>query len=236
MNMTSFCLLTLIIITVLHCGHCDEPKTISGCEGETAVIKCPLQSKDRLASKSLVRSVIGDAQEVIRSDGRVKWAHKGRVSLQDQKKKNRFIVTIHNLRVDDAGTYQCVAGGCMSKQVKLSMARDSPHCSLIKVTGYEGGKAAINCPFWGDYRFASKLLVNRSFGGVQEVIRSDGRAQWTHRGRVSLQDKKDRGIFTVTIRNLAREDAGKYQCIAEGRVSEYVRQVELTVAHSPPRH
>ncbi|XP_076118353.1 CMRF35-like molecule 8 [Alosa pseudoharengus] len=81
----------------------------------------------------------------------------------------------------------------------------------ITVRGHEGGDAVINCPYQQGYESYPKYLLKGAKYGV-DVIWSDGKAEWTHRGRVSLQDKKDTNIFTVTIRDLTLEDAGIYGC------------------------
>ncbi|XP_048105162.1 CMRF35-like molecule 1 [Alosa alosa] len=82
----------------------------------------------------------------------------------------------------------------------------------ITVRGHEGGNVVINCPSQKGYESHIKYLLKGKYKGRVDVIRSDGQAEWTHRGRISLQNKKDRNIFTVTIRNLTLEDAGTYGC------------------------
>ncbi|XP_041959434.1 CMRF35-like molecule 8 [Alosa sapidissima] len=80
-----------------------------------------------------------------------------------------------------------------------------------RVRGHEGGNAVINCPYQQGYEPYPKYLLKGAKYGV-DVIWSDGQAEWTHRGRVSLQNKKDTHIFTVTIHDLTLEDAGTYGC------------------------
>ncbi|XP_041959435.1 CMRF35-like molecule 5 [Alosa sapidissima] len=85
-------------------------------------------------------------------------------------------------------------------------------CEEITVRGHEGGNAVVNCPYQKGYEpFPKYLRKGESKDGV-DVILSRPRKKWTHKERVSLQDKKDIHIFTVTIRKLTPEDAGIYWC------------------------
>ncbi|XP_041959432.1 CMRF35-like molecule 6 [Alosa sapidissima] len=85
---------------------------------------------------------------------------------------------------------------------------------VIQVRGYEGGDAVLDCPSKKGYESSPKYLrrVKNEQENPVEVIHSDGIAEWTHRGRVSLLDMKDKDIFTVTIHNLTLEDSNMYWC------------------------
>ncbi|KAL2086251.1 hypothetical protein ACEWY4_017310 [Coilia grayii] len=61
------------------------------------------------------------------------------------------------------------------------------------------------------------------------MIRSNGHDEWTHRGRMSLQDRKNRHIFTVTIRHLTLEDAGIYRCRVDNWGYDFLSRVHLIV-------
>lgn len=82
----------------------------------------------------------------------------------------------------------------------------------ITLTGYEGGNVVINCPYQKGYAFYPKYL--KKADGVTIIIISGGHIEGTQNGRVSLQDKRDSNTFTVTIRKLTLEDAGRYVCVA----------------------
>ncbi|KAG5278085.1 hypothetical protein AALO_G00095020 [Alosa alosa] len=97
--------ITLLSLTVLNCVSCKI--TVRGYEDRDAVINCPSQKGYELYPKYLLKGVYKDSVEMIRSHGRAEWTHRGRVCLQDKKDTNIFIVTIHNLTLEDAGTYGC---------------------------------------------------------------------------------------------------------------------------------
>ena len=77
-----------------------------------------------------------------------------------------------------------------------------------------------------------KYLQRGKFKDSVELIRSTGGSEWTHRGRVSLQDKKDRNIFTVTIHDLTLEDAGTYGCGVDNWGADFYTQVNLNIGKS----
>ncbi|XP_041961043.1 uncharacterized protein LOC121719457 isoform X3 [Alosa sapidissima] len=102
-------------------------------------------------------------------------------------------------------------------------------CKEITVRGYEDRDAVINCPSQKGYELYPKYLLKGVYKYSVEMIRSDGQAEWTHRGRVSLQDKKDTNIFIVTIHNLTLEDAGTYECGADRWGEDVYTTVNLIV-------
>ncbi|XP_041961358.1 CMRF35-like molecule 5 isoform X1 [Alosa sapidissima] len=102
-------------------------------------------------------------------------------------------------------------------------------CKEITVRGYEDRDAVINCPSQKGYELYPKYLLKGLYKYSVEMIRSDGQAEWTHRGRVSLQDKKDTHIFIVTIHNLTLEDAGTYGCGVDRWGGDFYTTVNLIV-------
>ncbi|XP_062395813.1 CMRF35-like molecule 8 [Sardina pilchardus] len=106
-------------------------------------------------------------------------------------------------------------------------------CEDITVNGNEGGNAVINCLSQKGYESYSKYLLKGEYKDRVDVIRSDGQAVLTHRGRVSLQDKKDTNKFIVTIRNLTIEDAGTYGCGVDKWFEDLYTTVKLTVDRKP---
>ncbi|XP_041961040.1 mucin-2-like isoform X1 [Alosa sapidissima] len=102
-------------------------------------------------------------------------------------------------------------------------------CDEITVKGHEGGDAVLNCTYQkSDESFKKYLLKGESKDGVDVILSRKGKV-WTHKERVSLQDKKDVNIFTVTIRNLTPEDAGIYWCGVKKYLEDPYTRVNLTV-------
>ncbi|XP_076118380.1 uncharacterized protein LOC143099195 [Alosa pseudoharengus] len=236
MNMTSFCLLTLIIITVC-CVTCEEI-TVTGHDGGNVVINCPYQKGSESSAKYLRKGEFKGGVDVIRSSGHLPWTQSGRLSLQDRKDTNVFTVTMRNLTPKDAGIYVCgvlTFGTHYITRVKLTVLLSCVSCEEITVRGNEGGDAVINCPSQKGYESNKKYLLKGEFKDGVYVIRSDGQAEWTHSGRVSLQDKKNENIFTVTIHDLTLEDAGTYGCGVDIQGAHVFTRVNLTVVstHNP---
>ncbi|KAL2086252.1 hypothetical protein ACEWY4_017311 [Coilia grayii] len=105
-DMETYIKLMLLLLTVLSCVRCAEI-TVTGDEGGTAAITCPSQEGYESYPKYLRKGVYEDGVDVIRSDGRAEWTHKGRVSLLDKKGRNNFTVLLHNLTPGDSGRYGC---------------------------------------------------------------------------------------------------------------------------------
>ncbi|XP_062388298.1 CMRF35-like molecule 6 [Sardina pilchardus] len=75
----------------------------------------------------------------------------------------------------------------------------------------------------------TKYLLKGEFKDRVELIHSHGKAEWTHNGTLSLQDKKDTNIFTVTIHNLTLKDIGIYMCAVNIFGTYYLTKVKLVV-------
>ncbi|XP_076118378.1 uncharacterized protein LOC143099194 isoform X2 [Alosa pseudoharengus] len=228
-----------LILLHLHVLSCVRHKVIQvrGYEGGDAVLDCPSQ-KGYESSPKYLRRVKNEQEnpvEVIRSDGNAEWTHRGRVSLLDMKDKDIFTVTIRNLTLEDSNMYWCGVDVTCETCYIMSILEVAVNCESdcngsVAVRGYEGGDAVINCPFHERYESIPKYLLKGDYIDGAEVIRSDGSSNWIHRGRISIQDMKDRKIFTVTIRNLIAEDTGTYWCGVAGKDYDlYDRTVSLEV-------
>ncbi|XP_076118386.1 uncharacterized protein LOC143099199 [Alosa pseudoharengus] len=106
-------------------------------------------------------------------------------------------------------------------------------CNEITVRGHEEGDAVINCPSQKGYESYTKYLLKGEVKDGVEIILSRKGKEWTHKERVSLQDKKRTHIFTVTIRNLTLEDAGIYWCGVKKYGEHPYTRVNLTVVRKP---
>ncbi|XP_063066249.1 CMRF35-like molecule 8 [Engraulis encrasicolus] len=99
--------------------------------------------------------------------------------------------------------------------------------NIDTVTGYVGHTADIKCPYGEAHKAKSKYLQkgldttdnsksSNSITSGSKLVESVEDEEWTHRGRVSLQDQKNFNTFTVTIHNLTLQDAGVYACGVQG--------------------
>ncbi|XP_032391740.1 CMRF35-like molecule 5 [Etheostoma spectabile] len=81
----------------------------------------------------------------------------------------------------------CIALSCVGSAAEL-----------ISVSGYEGREVKVACPYAEGYESYEKYLCKNDCG--------------TKKNRYSIHDDKWKRVFTVTISDLSRMDAGKYWC------------------------
>ncbi|MGH0160382.1 UNVERIFIED_CONTAM: hypothetical protein FKN15_039306 [Acipenser sinensis] len=131
-----------------------------------------------------------------------------RISIRDNKTEGVFTVTMRQLREEDEGYYCC---GIRSKPLSLDEVT-SVYLTVNKdmVTGWIQGLVTAQCRYdkgFNDYvKYWSK---GRIFKDSTVLVRTD---ETKTPNRISIRDKKTEGVFTVTMRQLREEDAGRYWC------------------------
>uniref|UniRef100_A0A9J8AV76 Ig-like domain-containing protein n=1 Tax=Cyprinus carpio carpio TaxID=630221 RepID=A0A9J8AV76_CYPCA len=108
----------------------------------------------------------------------------------------------------------------------------------FKVIGCSGGSVMLKCMYKSDEQHNSTPLNQREsndqFKGkyfcrnrdCKPGISTELQRRWVNNERFTLYDDENSRFFTVFIRNLSREDAGKYTC---GNNQKWSRDVELEV-------
>ncbi|XP_032381291.1 polymeric immunoglobulin receptor [Etheostoma spectabile] len=79
---------------------------------------------------------------------------------------------------------------------------------LISVSGYEGREVKVACPYAEGYESYEKYLCKNDCGSDDVLITTTE----AKKNRYSIHDDKWKRVFTVTISDLSRMDAGKYWC------------------------
>ncbi|XP_053903577.1 CMRF35-like molecule 3 [Malaclemys terrapin pileata] len=202
---------------------------------------------------------------IVETDGSEAEVTRGRVSIRDNHTQRVFTVTLDNLTRADAGTYHC--GVCnqllLPPQYLLPsgqlLRKGNPASPLTRtplplccwavtgpgaVRGPPGGSVAVRCRYRTGYEDYHKFwcreggsLVEGWFWCNGHIVETDGSEAEVTRGRVSIRDNHTQRVFTVTLDNLTRADAGTYRCgVVRTGLLDLRAAVEVTVspANSSP--
>ncbi len=219
-------------------------------EGDSVEIRCPYDDKYSTEIKRLCKgtSFTQDARSIIQSDE----AHviKPKISVKDDTELNVFIVTMTDLRAEDAGKYWCSVKDAFNLPIELMIIMKEGEdvylgrismflihllsnssylmcSSAVTHTASVGGSASISCKLIRNPNqrfFCRGDELNVCFGdGVRVSSRN------STNGRFSLTEETSAGVFTVNISDLRAEDSGKYWCLEESSGSFVFTEVQLHV-------
>ncbi|KAI4885153.1 hypothetical protein NFI96_008587 [Prochilodus magdalenae] len=129
-----------------------------------------------------------------------------RVSVMNTR--HYVAVDYRNLRLQDAGLYQCGDAGVWNHTVNLTVTQD-PCCSGPKtVTGYLGETVTISCSYPDQYEENFKNLQKQFGQYFTEVIDTEE----TQRDRFSISEDRRSRVVSVRIRDVREDDGGVYYC------------------------
>ncbi len=220
-------------------------------EGDPVEIRCSYDEKYSTEIKHLCKEkcFTRDAQNIIRSDE--DHIKKTKISVKDDTELNLFIVTITDLRAEDAGKYWCSVKDVFNLPFELMIIMKDGEAvylgevsmfliifssnssylmlcsSVITHEASVGGSASISCKHIRNHnqRFFCR-------GDQLNICVRDGfRVSSSNRtnSRFSLTEETSAGVFTVKISNLRAEDSGKYWCAEESSGSFIFTEVQLHV-------
>nr|XP_017211425.2 CMRF35-like molecule 8 [Danio rerio] len=99
--------------------------------------------------------------------------------------------------------------------------------SSISVTGYSG--VTITCKYDEEYETNEKYFCKGKWSECEDQIRTEMKHHWIRSGRFSLFDDTTAAVFTVTIRNLRKQDSGIYHCGIKRFAFDHGTKVNLKV-------
>ncbi|KAF5906486.1 polymeric immunoglobulin receptor-like, partial [Clarias magur] len=129
---TTFILLSASILGVVLNVAVNE----KGNEGSAAVVHCPYNATYTHYPKYFCKGPKRECKTLIKTDDLGSWVYKGRLSLNDNTERNKFVVTISNLSLEDEGQYGCgvsVSGPDLFIVVNLTVikAQKQPSSTLL---------------------------------------------------------------------------------------------------------
>ncbi|XP_065130597.1 polymeric immunoglobulin receptor-like [Paramisgurnus dabryanus] len=147
--------------------------------------------------------------------------NKGRFSVNDYTDKGQLIITITDVRSEDAGVYLCGVQrnrGSYSYSIITAVHLNiMSQVGVVIVSGYSGGQIIFKCHH-PQYKNNPKYLCKES-DGCSERKSPSVQDQWMKNGDVSLYDDTTAGVLMVYFRDLNAGDAGTYRCGV--KVSQY---------------
>ncbi|KAL6482417.1 hypothetical protein MHYP_G00104970 [Metynnis hypsauchen] len=148
-------------------------------------------------------------RECLYLDKQNPWSQKERLSLR--RYDEGFLVMYTNLRLQDAGSYQCGEAGGWSHDVNLKVNIDSCCLGSKTVSGYLGETVTISCSYPEEFKRNYKFLYKQDGFNVSEVIRTTESPE-TQRGRFSISEDRSSKVLSVRISDVREDDGGVYFC------------------------
>ncbi|XP_069337595.1 CMRF35-like molecule 9 isoform X1 [Eulemur rufifrons] len=105
-----------------------------------------------------------------------------------------------------------------------------------EISGFEGDTVSLQCTYQEELRNHKKYWcpqVGFLLLRCSSIIYTGEGGQETRQGRVSIRDSPQELAFTVTLRNLTLQDAGKYRCGVKKLVFDETFPVSLLVFPGP---
>lgn len=144
---------------------------------------------------------------------------KGRVNLKDPEMKNGdFSVNLTNVVMNDSGRYECYAGYKGKKPELINSTYLKVEEPDVRVK--RGETIILEC-------YGPKYATTRLLKWYKSDVKSDfyvfyfrdGKPYENYqdphfKGRVKLKDPEMNGDFSVILKNVTMNDAGKYECYA----------------------
>ncbi|KAM9519903.1 polymeric immunoglobulin receptor-like isoform 2-T2 [Guaruba guarouba] len=142
--------------------------------------------------------------------------YQGRASITDNPQEENFQISISELTMADAGTYQCGIGINSRKlyhRVNLDVSQGShipEGAELFYVKLHS--TLTMTCNFGSEYESTRKFLCKMDKNGCVNIIDSYGKVDEDYIGRTLLSNTKAPGSFSIMITQMSWEDSGLYLC------------------------
>ncbi|XP_066559550.1 CMRF35-like molecule 1 [Amia ocellicauda] len=102
-----------------------------------------------------------------------------------------------------------------------------------RVTGAEGGRVEIKCPYQDGYQYRVKYWCRDSCGNKDVLIRTGKADTVVTAGRFYLINSVSAKTFTVWMNRLTLQDSGVYYCGVEDWGKDTLTKIHLSVIEAP---
>ncbi|GAA6086689.1 uncharacterized protein LOC113640788 isoform X5 [Tachysurus ichikawai] len=233
----------LLIFTLCLISDGGSSKEVTGYSGGGVFIKCKYDREYTYNQKYFCKGSMPGCSDQIKTGDKNKWVNLGRFSLFDTK-SSEFWVMIRELTVQDNGTYQCGVDKSLIRDiytpVELKVKEDLSYEKSISKTVHVGGDLTVRCKYPQSLRSDPKFLCRgrtQDFACFYKDSVKESRKKLTF-GKFSLCDDREKQIFTVSIRDVTKQDS-EYWCGAEKAWTSdhgykvYFTRINLTVTGFP---
>ncbi|XP_077013742.1 polymeric immunoglobulin receptor isoform X2 [Tamandua tetradactyla] len=199
--------------------HLEDVQVHTAELGKSVTIKCPFKPENMQKKKSLCKKSGQNCPLVIDSLDYVSPSYSNRVKFSIEGTSQLvFSVSINRLRLSDAGMYLCMAGDNPSsteqRAVELQVLKPEPEL----LYGELRGSINFDCALGPEEANEPKFLCRMSDGEACDlIINTLGKKAPAFEGRILLSPKDKKGVFSVLVTGLKKEDAGRYLCGANPR-------------------
>ncbi|KAI5939565.1 Polymeric immunoglobulin receptor [Manis javanica] len=184
--------------------------------GGTVTINCPFKAENSQKKKSVCKNIGQLCVLVTDSNGYVNPSYSGRAKLSIQGTSQlAYSLVISNLRLSDAGMYVCQAGDDSShdkRNADLQVIKPEPEL----LYGDLRGSVTFDCALDPEKAKGAQFLCRVGSGeDCDVIINTLGKRAQNFEGRILLLLSDKKGLFSVHITGLRKEDAGLYLCGAD---------------------
>ncbi|XP_046319373.1 CMRF35-like molecule 5 isoform X2 [Marmota monax] len=219
------------------------PKTKSGLEQGSLTVQCNYTSGWKTYKKYWCRGAVWSGCKTLVSTNRTEQeVKKDRVSIRDDQEKLMFMVTMEDLRRDDADIYWCAVERVGSDHMFPVNVTIYPGYSTAnnEVTGPktksgpERGSLTVQCNYTSGWKTHKKYWCRGAvWRSCKTLVSTTGSEQEVKKDRVSIRDDQERLMFMVSMVDLRRDDADIYWCAIERSGYDLKFPVDVTIDPAP---
>ncbi|XP_009968455.3 polymeric immunoglobulin receptor [Tyto alba] len=210
----SYYLLKMISLSVFKELHKSELETVSvQCKYSALVHSTDVKfwcQEGQTGCKVLVRTDYPSAQ------GNSK-ALEHRTVIQDDTQRRTVTITMQKLQAQDTGVYWC-AFYRGAHTIQIMEARVSVFKRTQQHTAKKSGNFSVQCSYNAlEYGAARKAWCKEVAEKpctilITTDLKPSGYPRTFQQGRLTIQDDTQKGVVTITIRELQAQDSGVYLC------------------------